>query len=277
MPDTCQICGSQDLADYVAAQDGHFRRCRACGLIFNAWSEASIQRGQDEYNKAWPHEHAERRLDHKVWSARARLELIQAYRPDGRLLDVGCGGCAALVAARELGYEAVGIDAGDYPVQLGAEMGLDVRKATLTATGFPDASFDVVTLWNVLEHIPRTKEGLAEVCRVLKPGGVVALIVPSGEYLKAQLFHRRVRYYRGPGAVFHYTYHNPRTIRRVLAEAGFELLSPHRTRFGAARRGSLAAAWGTALVPSRYAFNLLRDALHMRRDLFVIARKPARK
>ena len=274
MTESCQVCGGGDFRDYVVREDGHFRQCRGCGLIVNARSEEAVTEAQGVYDGPELMLRPDRRFNHKVRTARGRLDLIAGYQPTGRLLDVGCGNCAMLVAARAAGYEAIGVDVGAYPVQRGRELGLEVQHGTLAGTGFADESFDVVTLWSVLEHMPRSADGLAEVYRILKPGGVMGLMVPNGEYLRAELFRGTHRYYGRLGRQLHFVYHNPRTIRRTVKDAGFELLPAHGLRRGAFRRGVLPTAAEVVAVPVRTVFNLLRDAARWRQDIVLYAQKP---
>ena len=142
---------------------------------------------------------------------------------------------------------------------------------SLTETGFDDESFDLVTCMNVLEHIPDTAQGLREIKRVLRPGGVVGLIVSSGGYLKAHLRRHRYRNYHGKRARFHQVYHNRHTLPRLMRREGFE---PHRypwlirTRFD----GFVGTLGELAMALPRAIARQLLYLLRMQRELFLIAR-----
>lgn len=273
MSHVCQLCSSDDVRDYVAHEGASFLRCHNCGLVFNGQPEEVVRSAHQVFDEAESFARVERRFGRKMKTARRRIGLIRSYRSTGSLLDIGCGTCAILIAAREAGYEAVGLDDGEYPVRRGRELGFEVRQASLTDTGFEDGAFDVVTLWNVLEHIPRTADGLAEIHRILKPGGIVALTVPNGEYLKAHLLRGRHRYYRGAGARLHHVYHTPRTIRRALENQGFEVRTTYCAPGSAIPCGPGPRLCQALVAPLRRAVNLLADALRVRDNVLVLASK----
>ena len=209
----------------------------------------------------------------KVRAATRRLDAVATYAPAGRLLDIGCGMGDTLVAARQMGYQAEGLDIGAFPVEHCAGLGFQVHRASITDTGLPDASFDVATLWDVIEHIPRSADGLREVSRILKPGGVAAIIAPSGAYLKAHLLRNTYKGYGGLWAKTHFVYHNPATLARTLRAVGLEPLPLPVLHRGAIARGVAPAIGELISALPRTAGERLRGAVRLNRNLFVLARK----
>ena len=105
--------------------------------------------------------------------------LKPATRKGARLLDVGCGNGAFLPTASKLGYDAIGVDLDPVAVARGAGAGLDIRIASLEANDLPSAAFDHVTLSHVLEHFHDPRAALAEVYRLLAPGGRLWVLQPN--------------------------------------------------------------------------------------------------
>lgn len=100
--------------------------------------------------------------------------------PRGRLLDVGCGAGYFLDAAREAGWQVQGVELSPAAVQVARNnLHLDVYQGTLSAAGLPGEAFDVVTMFEVLEHLRTPGLTLAEAWRILKPGGLLAVLVPN--------------------------------------------------------------------------------------------------
>ena len=115
--------------------------------------------------------------------------LVARQIPGGRVLDIGAGFGAFVISARRLGLEAVGVEIAPFEVEyakirLEKEMpGLDPACVYYLGDGhtvpFDNTSFEAVTLWNVLEHVPDSERLLKEAARVLKPNGIVFIICPN--------------------------------------------------------------------------------------------------
>lgn len=106
-----------------------------------------------------------------------------------RLMDLGCGFGSFVLVCRKNGVEAFGVDVAEFDVDFARKRlaltlpELDPQKAyalqSAEATQFPAASFDVVTAWNLLEHVPDFRLIIREAYRLLKPGGVFMGIAPN--------------------------------------------------------------------------------------------------
>jgi SAM-dependent methyltransferase len=122
----------------------------------------------------------------------------------GRVLDVGCG-IGDFLAYRP---ETVGIDINPLLVQLCRERGLDARLMEQGSIPFPDSSFDSIVLDNVLEHLAEPASLLAEIRRVLVPGGTFLVGVPG------------VRGYASHSD--HKVFYDEQALAEVLTGAGFK-------------------------------------------------------
>jgi ubiquinone/menaquinone biosynthesis C-methylase UbiE len=118
------------------------------------------------------------------------IETLRKYAPEFRVkgasvLDVGCGDAGALIAFAEQGATCAGIECFDTSLERGklraSDHGVevDLRKGVAESIPFPDASFDLVMLDNVLEHVTDRPLTLREVRRVLKPGGLLYMVTPK--------------------------------------------------------------------------------------------------
>jgi 2-polyprenyl-3-methyl-5-hydroxy-6-metoxy-1,4-benzoquinol methylase len=120
---------------------------------------------------------AERVLEREF---RAYVDLARSQVPRGRWLDVGCGGGLLLGLAHEAGFQAEGIElTADRRAVAHEVTGLPVHGEPVEALEFPDDTFDVISLINVFSHLTSPAGTLAELRRILKPGGV--LILATGE------------------------------------------------------------------------------------------------
>jgi SAM-dependent methyltransferase len=139
-----------------------------------------------------------------------------------RVVDVGCAGGAFVKAATDMGCEAVGVEPSAWLTERGrAAYGIDVRAGTLEDQRFPDASFDVATLWDVIEHLGSPRDTLREIRRVVRPGGHLIVNFPDHGSLV-----RRAMGWSWPFFLsVHLSYFTTATMERLLDGAGFRVLS----------------------------------------------------
>lgn len=110
------------------------------------------------------------------WLAAARAALIPRPADPGQvLLDAGCGGGLLAPHVRALGYRHVGVDLRASGLTLAAERGVTPLIGDVAALPLADGSADVVVAGEILEHVTDLRGTVAELCRVLRPGGLVVL------------------------------------------------------------------------------------------------------
>jgi 2-polyprenyl-3-methyl-5-hydroxy-6-metoxy-1,4-benzoquinol methylase len=117
----------------------------------------------------------------------------QSGAPDwnggGRMLDVGCGNGRYLTTMRTLGWDVQGVEFSASGVEACLMSGLRVHHGDLASAGFADGSFDLVTARHVIEHIPDPHTFMAELARILRPGGRLVIETPSSAALGRQWFN----------------------------------------------------------------------------------------
>ncbi len=185
----------------------------------------------------------------------ARIQTFAAAMKDierklgrkGRLLDVGTAAGAMLVAARDAGWEAEGCEPNRWLAEWGAgQYGVRIQPGTVFEQHYEPGSFDVVTLWDVIEHTPQPREVVDHCRTLLKPGGLLIVNYPDIGSWIARLLKRQWLFLTS----VHLHYFDRRTISRLLSDAGFEVMvvRPHVQRLeldyvlqrGAAVSGSLS-------------------------------------
>ncbi len=102
-------------------------------------------------------------------------------KPNGRLLEMGCGGGAMLKLMKELGWQVEGVDFDPAAVAHARESGIQVHLGTLAEQKLPDEAFDAITASHFIEHLPDPLRELQECRRLLKPGGMLVLLTPNAE------------------------------------------------------------------------------------------------
>lgn len=162
-------------------------------------------------------EAAERSVRERFWLE--RLDRIERLARGGRLLEIGSDGqFLALAAAR--GWSVTGLQPDVATCEAAAALhGVRLTTATLAEAHFPDASFDVVVMFHVLEHVASPKELCRECLRVLRPGGVLAVETPNVDTAWFRVLGARWRQLIPD----HYWFFSPATLRTLLEGLGYRV------------------------------------------------------
>jgi SAM-dependent methyltransferase len=149
------------------------------------------------------------------------LRYIEKFRPQrGSLLDVGTAGGSFLAVAQRAGWQVAGCEPNRWLCDwANRTYNLHVVPGTIFDMKLKPASFDVVTLWDVLEHTPDPRAVLQECARVLKPGGLFIVNYPDIHSLIARLMGRRWVFLLS----VHLYYFTKVTLAKMLAETGFRV------------------------------------------------------
>jgi SAM-dependent methyltransferase len=157
------------------------------------------------------------------------LDRFLKLKPSGRMLEVGAAGGKFLLGARARGYEVKGVEVSAHACEMARGLGLDHFCGELEAAKFPDGSFDLVYMGDVLEHLPRPFSALRELNRVLSTRGVVCLSCPTNIGLLSSraglLVYRLLSRERvAPIPPYHLYEFTPSTLAALVKGAGFEVV-----------------------------------------------------
>lgn len=200
---------------------GRHVKCRNCHLIYvNPIEKGSkINEGYSQRKSIDASIIRESRLR----AAKSQVELIKRYKKGTNLLDIGCGEGFFLFNASRAGYVAKGIELSqDAAAYAKREFSLAIEARAFEERQFPENCFDIVTLWQVLEHLPYPLAILKEVHRILKPGGLLIVSTPDIEGIPARIFRRKWWNIRK----LHINQFTTKTLTDILQNAGFKNVSP---------------------------------------------------
>jgi SAM-dependent methyltransferase len=271
----CPLCGEAKQVEVVSYPELSFARCVGCSLVYKRAQRSSLGRG---YESAYFEQGGARyleRFEHRVRKCRNQLLAALEFAPTAAdLLDVGCSTGYVLEAGRRLGLRAVGADTSEFAVRTCRERGYAAEVGQLTALPFADASFDVVTAKHTLEHSAQPLQALRELRRVLRPGGVVFLIVPDVEYWKETVLRRSGSYYRPDRLGWqHAVYYSDATLARACAAAGLAPVHAGKAIYRSRLARGPRATWEGLRVAGVKLWNETARALHLRREIQLIARR----
>jgi len=234
---TCNLCNGTDYLERFTVPDllldrkeikATFVQCTSCGLIYQ-----NPRPGQEEIADHYPPEYDSYNngvdsasfLQNAVFSygINKRRRFVTRVKNEGRLLDIGCAtGQFLRGMQRYPDFELVGVEIDHDAAHIAqSQYGLNVFNGRLEEAGFPDAHFDAVTLWDVLEHLPDPSASLMEIHRILKPDGILVLRVPNAGSWDARIFGK---FWAGVDAPRHLYIFDRRTLAALLKKTGFKIL-----------------------------------------------------
>ncbi len=227
----CPNCHSNDSIPRVFVRGFNYVTCRRCGLVFlnpQLTNQALRELYNDEDVRRFffeklllPFGERDQRADFQQRAIFLR-SLLKA--PSPKLLDVGCAAGNFLEIAGAINFQGEGLELNEMYIDYirTHRSSITVADKRLDEMHYPPESFDVVTLWDVLEHLPEPNDVLKEIARILKPGGVLGFSTINHNCINERLLHGRWRYYMPPDHVCSFT---PAVLITMLKTHGFSIIS----------------------------------------------------
>jgi 2-polyprenyl-3-methyl-5-hydroxy-6-metoxy-1,4-benzoquinol methylase len=158
-----------------------------------------------------------------VWARSTMLNykytlLKKHLQPNSRLLDIGCGTGSFLSFMKKKGFDVFGVESNAKARNICLQKNIEVQS---TESKLPQASFDTISLWHVLEHLPQPEASLTTYRKLLKPAGILVIAVPNFDS------HDRIHYQNHwaaldvPRHLWHFT---PKGLINMAEASGFDLL-----------------------------------------------------
>ena len=261
----CLLCGNSTANRLLFQLSRPVVKCRACNLVF-AVPRDSIAQSRD-YNESYYRQgiyadYLEERISIGKNAGRILRELETLVR--GRtLLDVGCAAGFFLEAARARGWTVRGLDVSSYASEYARrELNLDVESGSIESTTESSSKFDVVTLWDTIEHLSRPDLALINIRRRLKSEGMLALTTGDYGSLLRRLTGKRWRLFTDPT---HNFFFDEATLKRLLNQTGFEVVRIMRT----GKWVSLSMVLHQSPLPFKKRAQALFSAIHLNPSLYV--------
>ena len=245
----CNLCGSKDfkviykeIADEKGSPQEKYKssgniiasdqivKCKSCGLLYvnpRLKPEIIVQGYSEGSDETFVSQSKGRELTFKK-----SLKFIEKYANNkGKILDIGTAGGSFLKVAKEKGWSVYGVEPNKWLCNWAKEnYGIDVLSGTIFDHKFEDEFFDVITLWDVLEHVPDPAKVLDECRRILRPGGILVVNYPDIGTWIAKFMKKKWVFLLS----VHLFYFNKKTIRLMLNKKNFNVIKtkPHFQTLG---------------------------------------------
>lgn len=146
------------------------------------------------------------------------LDEFEAYRQNNRILDVGCGRGYFLEEARKRGWEVYGSEYSKRAIELLQSKGIQTHEGRIDQTAFGQLSFDIITSFEVIEHIYTPNEDLEQMHQKLRNGGLLYITTPNFNSLMRHLLKAKYNIIEYPE---HLSYYTKKTLNRTVCKHGF--------------------------------------------------------
>ena len=274
---SCYLCGSKQTDPFLKASGFQHVRCKECGLVY------VNPRLQDHIIDAFYQSDAYQFMfdNMLIKSLDYRLEVIAPRKFKSvagffenrkpKLLDVGCGIGEFLHVAQANGWDGVGIEFSPRAVDFARkEMELEIFDRPVNECQFQDGQFDIVTMWDVVDHDENPLELLKVVYRKMKKGGKLFIQTNVEDSLLYRLAHilyafsfELIKYPIEKGYPIHHSnYYSTKTLRNDIELAGFSVIEEKRT--------PLDPALISLKKTSKIAFKLISTCAHIANSDFEI-------
>ena len=232
-PNTCQkvpcpLCGENDFEAVYQKTGFTYGRCPRCAFFYV--NPRPIPEAIERYYRE---SKASRFFQENIIAPTIQTRIERIFRPrlewlnelcpsKGKLLDIGCSVGIFLDLARHDGWEPFGIEFSPVAVAACRERSITVSSRSIECSDFPRNTFDVITLWEVLEHVAVPRDVVMALARHLKPGGKLAITVPNIEGIEFQVIGKDHTNIAAPA---HLNYFSPNLLSGFLHGEGFRVES----------------------------------------------------
>lgn len=226
----CYLCNQPTR--YFLEKNSHLlKKCSACGLIMldckDDYSKIIKNYYKKEYfqgdKKSCGYFDYSRDKQIILKNMMNYFNIVSSYKKNGNLLDIGCAYGYFVELATNKGYVSYGIDPSDYAIKE-ARKRLSTKKvfkAKISDLKVKKGFFDVVTMFDVFEHLHSPKADLKKIKSMLKPDGLLVIETGDTGSTWAKIFGKRWTFFNPPQHVYYY---NKENIRYILEQIGYEIL-----------------------------------------------------
>jgi len=271
-------CESSLATTSLQLPEGKLKRCPSCGQLLSACTASRFEASMQEFDVpegTLPSERDAKRLHDRVGSnLHQAATLLGKPTSELKLLDVGCSSGSLLHVASDLGYRVTGVEPATQAAATAQNAGFEIFNGLLHEANFPDNSFDIITLYEVIEHLTDPLSLVREAHRILKPGGLFLIGTGNVDSWTVTALGPKWEYFSIDSHGGHISFFTPASIRLMAEKTDFLVEGIQAKRVCLAERNSEPAI----LYRSKKLFAELM-ALPARwfnkgHDMFVILRKP---
>ena len=244
MNNKCPWCGSENAQPHIELKDLFLTQepfmileCKDCGLLYTTPRPNKDEIGKYyQSDKYYSHQENKEGFIPKVYEKVKSINLKNKYKiatektTRGKILDIGCGVGDFLHTMEQQGWECTGVE----PSEDAKAIAKKRIKAQLLPSeeqeNLSDGSFDVITMWHVLEHVDALRWQIQQLYRLCKPGGRIIIALPNYKSYDGQYYKAAWAAYDVPRHLNHF---NEETIVKIFEESHLKHIKTEKLRWDA--------------------------------------------
>ncbi|MBN4051517.1 asparagine synthase (glutamine-hydrolyzing) [bacterium AH-315-M05] len=211
----CVICQSSYLKPLNTYKKVYLVKCTNCTFVF-AQKIPSVDELIEHYND---YEEDKYLSPITVKRYNELLDSFEIHRKTNRILDIGCGRGYFLKTARERGWDVFGTEYTDKAIRICSDKGIPMHQGQLNPSTYKTNFFDIITMFEVIEHINNPREEIKSIENILRPEGVFYFTTPNFNSLNQFILRNKWNIVRYPD---HLCYYTRKTINHLLNEFDFK-------------------------------------------------------
>jgi 2-polyprenyl-3-methyl-5-hydroxy-6-metoxy-1,4-benzoquinol methylase len=212
----CYLCNKPTYT-YFQIKNRIIFRCNTCELTYTSNNYLNIDIDKEGSKKFVDEYVAEEELYKEYFNGK-----IQTYIKDRKpklLLDIGCGAGIFLDCVNKLGWKSIGVDSSKAAIKYSKLKGLNVKLGKIEQLKLNPNSFDVITIFQTIEHLDNPLKIMQKVNKLLRPNGIFLLTTPNENSFMAKIMGKKWFGYRNIEHIFFY---NQNSLKLMLIKAGFK-------------------------------------------------------
>ncbi len=225
---TCLLCGSQQIRPLKGYQDNYLVECGVCKFVF-CQRKPTAEELEAHYD-LYP-----RRNFISAVTAKRYGELLnkfEKYRSTNNLIDVGCGDGLFLVEAKKRNWNVFGTEFTKEAMEVCSEKGIRMTSSPLAPENYPPDFFDIITSFEVIEHINDPVSEILSFYQILRKGGLVYITTPNFDSVSRNIVGPRWNVIEYPE---HLSYYTRRTLNKLLNKRNFHKVEIYTTGISLSR------------------------------------------
>ena len=232
---SCNLCNSDSTSIFMKVDGFNIVKCKNCNLVY-VNPRLKFSQLEEIYNKTYFRNLPFKNPKYKLYgyetyllekkeivdTFKKRLNVIEKYKKPGKLLDIGCAFGFFLELASKRMWTVRGIELSKAAADYTKKNKQQVFNGTLENANYKKESFDVITMFDVIEHVPDPKKTIMKIRDLLKPKGIIAVTTPNIDSLPARILGRRWEEVKRVRE--HIYFFSDKTFKKLLESTGFKVL-----------------------------------------------------